>query len=230
MEIIRSRQNKQVQRLRQLGGSAKYREECGEFLAAGRKLYDEAIAAKLEITALLTAENAAPEILGYIADMQSPPDAVFSAKIPNSYLQPELPKCVVLMENVQDPGNAGTIIRTAGALGYGIAMLGDCADPWSLKVIRGAMGAAFRVPIARITDVRELGLPVIAAVARDGVPANKFVPPGEFAVAIGNEGNGLSESLIAASEYKVTIPMGASSESLNAASAAAILMWQFRNH
>jgi TrmH family RNA methyltransferase len=210
-----------------LGTSARYRSESGEFLAVGRKLYDEANTAGLNITSVLTDETAIPEILGYISGMSSPPDMVFSAEIPENTAADILLKRVVLMENVQDPGNVGTIIRTADALNYGVAVLGGCADPWSPKVIRGAMGAVFRVPIARLSNAEEIKLPFIAAVARDGVSASDFVPPSEFAIAIGNEGSGLSDALNALSDYKVTIPISAASESLNAASAAAILMWQF---
>lgn len=141
----------------------------------------------------------------------------------------------IALENLQDPSNLGTILRTAEALGLsGCILAGSCCDPFSPKVIRGSMGAVFRLPLYQAGSgagmARELvakGMPVYAA-----VPDAAAVPvtgcgfgPGSV-LLVGNEGNGLMEETVRACSRTVTIPMLGRAESLNAAMAAGILMWE----
>ncbi len=134
---------------------------------------------------------------------------------------------------VQDPGNVGAVIRSADALGAtGVLVLDDSAAPGSWKALRGAMGSTFRIPVgvgattdvlaaARRTDVR-----VLASVASGGAPpdARAFTPP--VLVLIGSEGAGLPHDIIAAAGGTLTIPMGSRVNSLNAATSAALLLWE----
>ena len=141
----------------------------------------------------------------------------------------------VLLEDLQDPSNVGAIFRTAEALGIdGVILTEGCASCFSPKALRAGMGAMFRIPIfltsdapADMTAAASLNMRPMAAVPREGssdVTGIRFFRGA--IMCIGNEGNGLSEALIEACPEKITIPMNGRAESLNAATAAAILMWE----
>jgi len=140
----------------------------------------------------------------------------------------------VLLEDVQDPGNAGSILRTAAAAGVTHAFLSDhCAFAWAPKVLRAGMGAHFHLEIHEDVDLpawaaryRGRGGGVIATVRSGGVEVYRAPLERPLAIAIGNEGAGLSPSLVAASSVRVTIPMPGGMESLNAAAAAAVVMFE----
>ena len=144
----------------------------------------------------------------------------------------------VLLENLQDPGNVGAIFRTAEALGLNGAFLtNDSCDPYNPKTIRASMGAVFRLPYLIVDDVvgvvKECKAKNMRPIASVPDEASKITAIRFFKGAImciGNEGNGLSESLKAVCGEKVTIPMNGRAESLNAATAAAILMWEMVRH
>lgn len=137
------------------------------------------------------------------------------------------------LENIQDPSNLGTILRTAEALGIdGVIMSGDCCDIYSPKVVRGSMGAVFRVPFVIRDDfcdyVKELadeGIAVYGSTPRDAEDITKVRFNGGV-MLIGNEGSGLSDDVLSACTLRVKIPMGGRAESLNAAVAAGLLMWE----
>ena len=140
-----------------------------------------------------------------------------------------------LCEGIRDPGNAGTLIRTANALGIGrLVWSPDCADPYHPRTVRAAMGALFRqrqeqtddLP-AYIRALRADGYPVYAAALREDAVSLRDLPDRAGAVfVVGNEGHGLSEETIAACSGCVRIPMAEGAESLNVSSAASILMWE----
>ena len=142
--------------------------------------------------------------------------------------------CLVL-ENIQDPANMGAMLRTAEALGIRSVLLGgDCCDAYSPKVLRASMGAVFRLPLFPAPDaplalqrLRNAGFLTLAAVpdaSAVSVTSLHFDRPS--AVAVGNEGSGLTEEAQKACAERVTIPMPGRAESLNAAVSAAILMWE----
>ncbi len=143
---------------------------------------------------------------------------------------------VLLLSGVQDPGNVGAAIRSAAAFGFEACLLDrDCADPYSPKALRASMGACFRLGIAvgepelLVGGLRDAGFSVLAAALhRDSVPADRLPPPDKLAVAIGSEGRGLAPEVIDLCSRSVVIPLQAGVESLNAAAAAAVLMWIFR--
>ena len=138
-----------------------------------------------------------------------------------------------MLENVQDPSNLGTVLRTADALGLnGVIMTSDCCDIYSPKVCRGAMGALFRVPFmiidnapSFIRDFNKHGRS-FAAVVRNADSVTDADFSGNTLIVVGNEGNGLTKETIEACSSAVTIKMCNNAESLNASIAAAILMWE----
>ena len=142
---------------------------------------------------------------------------------------------LLAVENLQDPGNLGAVLRTAEALGLsGVLLAGNCCDVYSPKVLRASMGAVFRLPfrsVERLADVaptlRQIGFALYAAVpdrTAKRVTELSFEKPS--IIAVGNEGNGLEAETVAACGQAVTIPMRGRAESLNAAASAAILMWE----
>lgn len=144
------------------------------------------------------------------------------------------PRGVLLLESVRDPGNMGTILRSAAAFGIScVAISADCADVYNEKTVRGAMGALFRMPILEFPDIKEAidllrdeGRRVFAAALDpSAVRLEKSLLSQEDCVVIGNEGHGLSEATIAACDRSLYIPMEEGSESLNAAIAASVLLW-----
>lgn len=227
--------------MRKLGSDKAYREETGLYLCQGEKLLYEAIENRVAISEVLYSgskpmlpENvrtypAAYDILEYVSPFQSAPEIVFSCKIPADSTFPVSGRAIIL-EDLQDPGNAGTIMRTAAAFGFGtVIFAGDCADPYSPKTVRASMGACFRTNICRIKteELKKLRLPIYAsALSSDSVLLGDIALPGDFALAVGNEGHGLSSELLSISDKVIKIPMEPGSESLNAAIAAAVLMWE----
>ena len=148
----------------------------------------------------------------------------------------ERPRYCLLLEDLQDPGNVGTIIRTAAAAGIDQVLLSrGCAFAWSPKALRAGQGAHFLTPIVEDVDVvdwsrgfRDDGGRTIATVVADGTAVYDADLHGRIAIAIGSEGGGLSPALLALADVRVTIPMAPGSESLNAAAAAAVVMFEAR--
>lgn len=143
-------------------------------------------------------------------------------------------KRLLVLENIQDPGNLGTMLRTSEAAGMtGIIMSGDCTDIFSPKVVRASMGSIFRMPfiycedfIKALNKIKEKGITIYAAYLHGGVPYKEIEFDSNYAILIGNEGNGLTDSAVNAANKRVFIPMSGEIESLNAAVAAAILMYK----
>lgn len=141
----------------------------------------------------------------------------------------------LLLSSLQDPGNIGTILRTAAAFGVdGVILSEDCPDLYSPKVLRASMGGVFKVPVRVTSDLcgcvrklRDSGITVYAAALDDSsVSVRELSLKGGCAVVIGNEGNGLSNELIGQCSQTMKIPMRPDSESLNAAMAAGIILWE----
>ena len=245
MEQITSRHNPLVAELRRLAADKGARRESGLMLGQGWKLLYEALAAGfLPETVFCCGE--APELpentrcyavtedlLAYISPMKSAPELLFTVPIPEEP-GPVFGR-VLLAENMQDPGNVGAMIRTAAAFGFdGVLLAGTCADPWSPKAMRSSMGAVFRLKLWERSGLPEAleelsgeDLPIIAAaLGEHSVTAGTFRFPERFALAVGNEGHGLSPELLHRADKIIRIPMAPGAESLNAAAAAAVLMWE----
>jgi len=142
---------------------------------------------------------------------------------------------LIALERVQDPGNVGTVIRTASAFGFDGVLLADCADPFGPKAIRATMGAIAGIPIQTFSDtsalfsfLKEKGVRSVAAcLAPNSRPIGETDLSAPVCVLIGNEGKGLSEEAVASSDLTCVIPMK-TMESLNAASAASVFLWEIK--
>ena len=164
--------------------------------------------------------------------MANSPGPVFTVKIPENR-EDITPRNAIVLENVQDPGNVGTVLRTANALGIGAVVLtGACADLYHPKTVRATMGAIFRCRVWRCGAeelaalLRKSGLTLWGAALRGDTISLREARLERAAVAIGSEGRGLSEQLLALCDHTVKIPMSPRCESLNAATAASVLLWE----
>ena len=247
MERITSRKNRIIAHLRALGSDRGYREETELFLCDGEKLLREALASGAELSEVLWAEGGQVidlpegveqyvcplELLQYASPMKNSPGPLFSVKTDKEAKKGPVESAIVL-EGVQDPGNVGTVIRTANAMGIGaVVLLSGCADPLGPKAVRSTMGAVFRQTVIE-TDlegmmalVRENGLELWGAALSDKAQDICSVTGRQgLAIAIGSEGRGLSGELLSLCAGELIIPMEPDSESLNAAVAASIAMWE----
>ena len=216
------------------------------FLCDGQKLLKEAAAAHMEIMTVLWKENGSPvkettaveqylapeDLFDYASPMINSPGPLFTVRIPDDPEDGEIENAIIL-ENVQDPGNVGTVLRTASAFSVGAVVLtGDCADLYGPKTVRATMGAIFRQRVLRLERdelpawLEKHGLPLYGAALSKNARDLRELDLGRAAVAVGSEGQGLSPELLALCRGEVIIPMDARSESLNAAVAAAVLMWE----
>ncbi len=165
--------------------------------------------------------------LGRLAGTKSPRGPVAIVEIPTEWLDRE--RSVLVSVGVSDPGNLGTMIRTAAAFGWGFAYTDGSADPWSPKTIRAGAGGQFQTSVAHIGSTAELtGWDKIATVPEEGDPPESM-PLGRLAVLIGEEANGLPRSVVADAGNRMTIPTSGATESLNAAIAAGIALYALSN-
>lgn len=245
MEHVTSRKNPQIQAIRALGQSRRAREEAGLFVLDGEKLLREAIRFSASVETVLWAEKAAfslPEdvrelvapqdLVTYASPLEHSPGPVFTIRIPKRTL-PERVDHLLVLEGVQDPGNVGTVIRTANALGFeAVALVGGCADLYSPKTARATMGAIFRQNVFTCsveeleTLLKRSDLPLYGAALTEKARDVRTVDLSRAAVAVGSEGCGLSEAFLSRCDGEIIIPMQPDSESLNAAVAASVLMWE----
>lgn len=220
----------------------KARKEQGMFLVEGRKMAAECQNSDFEIDRVFvaesyTGENSFPQektvlvsddVFRFLSDEKTPQGILCRIKIPVRKLKKPQAKCL-LLDGVSDPGNVGTIIRTANAAGYAeIYLTDECADPYSPKSVRASMSGVFftriyRGPRAEILSVLA-DTPIVVA-DMGGENVFSFAPPKRFALAIGNEANGISDAVKNAAAHTVKIPMQATQESLNAAISAGIIMY-----
>ena len=248
MHEITSRKNKLIVHLKKLGADGDYRREAGEFLCDGEKLLREAVVSGADIKAVLTSGekpdglpitipvyHARQEIIDSVSPLKSPQTILFSCVMPvGPGNAPIEDKPILILEGVQDPGNVGTILRTASAFGIAcVALTGGCADPYNPKTVRATMGAIFRQRIVLLDEggvaaLKSKGYRVYGAALGKDSRDIREVSLRNAAVAIGSEGHGLSDVLLALCDEKLVIPMAPDSESLNAAVAAGIVMWEMR--
>jgi len=244
MEHLTSRKNPLIRHLRSLGSDPSYRRQQGEYVLDGIKLLKEAVAFGGKIGTVLWADapkmtvegakeyTAPKDLVEYASPLKNAPGPVFTVAFPQKQL-PESVKRVIVLENVQDPGNVGTVIRTANALGMDAVILtGNCADVFGAKTARAAMGALFRQTVLTMVQseavawLHRKGLRVYGAALSDRAVDVRTVDLGDAAFVIGSEGQGLSEEMLSLCDGEVIIPMMPGSESLNAGVAASILMWE----
>ena len=248
METITSRSNPLCTHLRKLASDRAYRRRSGEFLCDSPKLLEEALLHGGDLRTVVATEDAAlPPIPAGVRLVAVPADVMKSvspAQTPQGVLAvcamrpPALPETLpgkryVVLDGVQDPGNVGTILRTADAFrADGLFLVNGCADLYNPKTIRATMGAVFRCPVwnCDIPDLRRLltnsGLPLYGAALRTDTVDARTLDYSRCAIAIGSEGKGLSQEMLAVCDQTALIPMSDHCESLNAAMAATVLLWE----
>lgn len=253
MESITSRQNPLCTHFRKLASSRAYREECGEFLCDSPKLLDEAALWAAHIhTVLFTGPDKLPEfdttgirmvqvsesVMKAVSPMETPQGVVFTCRAmghrPPETLTPDKygRSRYLLLDGVQDPGNVGTMLRTADAFGWTVFLLPGCADVYNPKTLRAAMGVHFRSVIYRDTLehaaalLHAAGLPLYAAALGEDTADVRTLDLRRCAVIVGSEGRGVSAEALALCDRRLKIPMDRTCESLNAAAAAAVLLWE----
>ena len=234
MEIIQSKQN----------ASIKHRKTS--YLLEGWHLFEEAKASGADILQVFVLEEMAdrvanmakvklvsPEVLKELCETQTPQGIVAEVAKQSQALPEPLSGKYLLLEDVQDPGNVGTMIRTADAAGYDGVFLSDrSADIYNQKTLRSMQGSHFHLPIYRgpILDMVEAckkqGVPVLATTLSDvSVDYKAVKTDGNFALVMGNEGQGISQDMAKSADQLVHISMPGQAESLNVAVAAGILMF-----
>lgn len=244
-ELITSRKNALISQIRSLQSTAKNRREQGLFLLDGRTLLEEALRFGRAVETVVFVQGAAlpplpetvrqvqvpPELMASIAPTNTPQGILTLCKLPELHLPQRLPNGrYLVLDHVQDPGNVGAILRSCAAFGaQGMILCGACADPYGPKAVRASMGAIFRCPVYT-GDEQEIlqalsELPLYRADLTDDAQDIRSGLSAEGALLIGSEGQGVS-AFWRERTSAVTIPMHDSSESLNAAAAASILLWE----
>ena len=246
MERISSRKNPLLQQVRKLVSSRKERENSGLFVADGTKLLAEAVKWWPGLETVILSDGVVvdvpdhvrvvyvpKDVMESISPMQTPQGALFLCRLPEKKMFAPVPG-MLLLDGIQDPGNLGTILRTADALQIPVALLEGCADPFSHKVVRASMGAVFRDPPVQTTweqvktTCLEEKIPVAVTALSDRAEDIRKAPLSRMAVVIGSEGQGVRKEILESAQAELIIPMNPNCESLNAAIAASIVMWQMK--
>ena len=258
MDIIKSKDNKTVKYISKLISNTKFRKEESRFVIEGTRLCEDAVKSGACVETLVYSASVFDKYNGIISRISDIADktvcvddrifcALSDTKTPQGVLcvvktldkQHYFDKIIkngviVALDNIQDPSNLGTILRSADALGVdGVVLSSGCCDVHSPKVVRGSMGAVFRIPFCVVDNLPEFinnfnNTGVSYACVLDDTAVTVFEADFSKPVlsVIGNEGNGVSKNVIEACNSKLYIPMHNNAESLNAAVAASIIMWE----
>lgn len=240
--VITSRNNPLVRRVFSLR-EKKFRREAGEYVAEGIKSVREAAASGAHIRLLVRAERVPVQdiaadgelvvsdgVFEKLSEEVSPQGVLAVVETPDC--TPAPPRSLaLLLDGVSDPGNMGTVLRTADAAGYTDVYLRGCTDPFAPKSVRASMGGIFRVRLHIGGDealrAALAGVPLVCA-DMGGENVFRFTPPARFCLVVGNEANGVTEEVRAACAHTVRVPMRPVCESLNAGVSAGILMYLLR--
>lgn len=254
--MISSTSNQQIKNLIQLQNKSKVRNEQGAFVVEGLKMFEESKTGGYLIKAyvcesfyqeklqedkayfdLFPYEVVTDAVFKESSDTITPQGIMALVKKPEYKLDMLIKKDtlnLMLLEDLRDPGNLGTIIRTAEGAGFdGIIISKTSVDVYNPKVIRSTMGAIYRMPIVYVDNFVQIlhklkveNIRIYAALLQGASYYDKLVYNRRSAILIGNEANGLSDEAAQASDYRIKIPMEGQVESLNAAIAAGILMYE----
>lgn len=257
MLFVTSKDNSNIKKAVKLKTSAKERRKSGLFPAEGLRICMDAVRSGAQIVTLFVTEKAmqkhseefailkaaaqttvcvSESIFAMMSDTQSPQGFLSVVKTLDKTNEFDTIKCdgkYLALDNVQDPNNLGTVLRSAEAFNVsGVILSADCCDIYNPKVVRGSMGAVFRIPFIIQSSVKEFleknpQINSYAAVVNSDAKSLtevKFQTP--CAVVVGNEGNGIKAETEKACKNRITIHMEGKAESLNASVAAAILMWE----
>ena len=245
-EYITSRKNPLLQQVKKLLSSRREREKAGLFVADGTKLLEEAVKFYPGLHTVILSDGVETDIpegvrvvcvpedvMASISPMEAPQGALFLCRLPEK--TKFAPKAgMLLLDGIQDPGNLGTILRTADALEIPVVLLEGCADPYSHKVVRASMGAVFRTAVVQSTweEVRSAckaaEIPIAVTALSERAKDIREADLSRMAVVIGSEGRGVRKEILENADHELIIPMNPRCESLNAGIAAAICMWQMK--
>ena len=252
MKHISSRDNAFFKELHKLATSSRQRRKAGQtlldgahllcaYLDAGRKphhllvnaaaLQDAEVAALLQNLADVPLTQLDDGLFADLSELKTPSGILALIELPASAASPAQSNFCLLLEDIQDPGNLGSMLRSAAAAGCDAVLLSQgCADAWSPKVLRAGMGGHFSLFIHEAVDIPAAAAAFPGQVLAASLSANTNLYDcdlrGALAIAVGNEGAGLSHSLLAAAGQHITIPMPGNVESLNAAAAAAVCLFE----
>ena len=243
---ITSRKNPLLQQVKKLLSSKKAREEAGLFVADGTKLLQEAVryfpgldtvilsdGVEADVPDTVRRIRVPGDVMESISPMAAPQGALFLCRFPEKKTFSAQPG-MLLLDGIQDPGNIGTILRTADALDIPVVLLEGCADPYSHKVVRSSMGAVFRTEVVQSSwqEVKAActaaGIPIGVTALSDRAKDLRQSNLSRMAVVIGSEGQGVRKEILDSADAELIIPMNPHCESLNAAVAATIVMWQMK--
>lgn len=259
-ETITSSQNKHIKHIKSLH-LKKHRDNLGQYIIEGFKLIEEAIEYKKSFYLLLLSEASlnssdssalinkcedsgipvylvSEKIFAEVSEMDTPQGVLAvickdEQEIDVVIDNPDFD--IIILDSVRDPGNVGTIIRTADACGMGAVILSNgCVDLYNSKTLRATMGSMFHIPVFTDVDIIKLigklktaNVTVLGADPHSNINCIDAPAVGSTAIVIGNEANGLRDEVKALTTQNITIPMPGKAESLNAGIAAAILMYEF---
>jgi RNA methyltransferase, TrmH family len=220
--MITAATNPKLKLVRKLLAQKRKRDELGLFVAEGEDLLDAARSAGIEPVELLVAgETVAAELLAGLSTLAHP------ARVVGVFRAGDLPQeqreVTLALWRVGDPGNVGTLLRTADAFGAALALSPGCADPLAPKALRASAGAIFRVPLVGFEAAQGRR---VALVAHGGTPLAEVDLSGPVTFLLGAERAGLPEELVAQSNYLATIALPGSAESLNVAAAGAVALYE----
>ncbi|WP_042474808.1 TrmH family RNA methyltransferase [Bacillus ndiopicus] len=251
MKRIESTQNALVKHWKKLMTTRKEREKSGEFIVEGFHLVEEALKNKEQIVQIIVKDEVDLPLLWPIDDVEivQVNDTVAKELAETEQSQGVFAHCkqpqlveenmkawrkVLLVDAVQDPGNIGTMIRTADAAGLDAVVLGKgSADAFNPKTLRSAQGSHFHIPVVRgdlaewIEDLQEEGVAVYGTALENAVSYKEIEATDAFALIVGNEGSGISPQLLAKTDQNIIIPILGQAESLNVAVATGILLYAF---
>lgn len=253
VSYISSKENKTAKLIRQLKKKS-IREKTGQFVAEGRKIVLEALKyvpqnvicivvsdefCEKEADILVQLSNfcgnvyrVPQNLFAELSDTDTPQGVLAVLAIPeNSFVPDSGTDSIIILDKISEPGNMGTVIRTAEALGYdAIYLMQGCTDIYSPKTVRSTMGSLFRMNFKAnctaedILSLKELGFSVVATTPAGNTVLETFEASPKTAVVIGNEAHGVSDEILQMADYRVKISMDGMAESLNAAVAAGIVM------
>lgn len=250
MKRIESIKNEKVKHIKKLH-TKKGREKSGTFLIEGFHLIEEAIKHDVTILEIIIREGelynvkfdttniemieVTNEVMKALSDTETPQGIAAICKMNNANDQQVTPGKYLLIDRVQDPGNLGTMIRTADSAGLDAVILGEgCVDVYNSKVIRSTQGSLFHLPIISgnlidwVQKLQQQGVPVYGSSLEDSTPYQHTSSKPTFALIMGNEGQGISKELLQETNENLYIPIYGEAESLNVSVACGILLYHLR--
>lgn len=238
--IYASTQNEYIKKIKKLN-TKKYRDETGFFLVEGEHLVLEAYkSGRLEKLVLLENDSfdlnvpkiyLTSNVMKFISELETPPTIMGICKKSADTL--EYGDKILILDNIQDPGNLGTIIRSAVAFNVNTLILGnDCVDLYNSKVVRSSQGMLFKINIARknlidvIPDLKQKNYKIFSTNVKNGKSLKNVEKPSKSAIIMGNEGLGVKDEISSLADEYLYIDMNANCESLNVAVATSIILYE----